>query len=159
MNPNSVIILDEIEKAHKEVINTFLNIFDEGYLLDNKNRRIDFSNSIIIMTSNLGFSNNKTNVGFNNSPNNREDIDNSIKKYFKDELLNRVDEVIVFNHLTKDSYQKIARNYLFEISQDIDMPLDIEKMISNIDYNLKGVRELKRKLKSEIVKDNMEISL
>ena len=156
MNPCSVVILDEIEKANKDVINLFLNVFDEGYLIDSKKRKIDFSNSIIIMTSNLGFNNKKDNVGFNKIEKNKEELDKIIKKFFKEEFLNRVDEVIYFNTLNKSDYQKIAREYLNQYLFEFDK----EKIIENFDYKINGVRELKRKLKQEIIKevrDNVEI--
>ena len=158
MNPSSVIILDEIEKANKEVINLFLNILDEGYLIDSKKRKIDFSNSIIIMTSNLGFSNKDNNLGFNKTEKNKEELDKLIKRFFKEEFLNRVDEIIYFNSLNKQDYKTIASNYLKEFLFEIDK----EKILDNFDYKVNGVRELKRKLKEEIikeVKDTMEIKL
>ena len=156
MNPSSLIILDEIEKAHKDVINLFLNILDEGYLIDSKKRRIDFSNSIIIMTSNLGFSNEKENVGFNKINKNKEELDKELKKFFKEEFLNRVDRVIYFNDLKEESYKEIAKNYLKEYSFEFDK----EKLINEFNFNVNGVRELKKKIKEEIIKevrDNMEI--
>ena len=158
MNPSSVIILDEIEKANKEVINLFLNILDEGYLIDSKKRKIDFSNSIIIMTSNLGFSNKDNNLGFNKTEKNKEELDKLIKRFFKEEFLNRVDEIIYFNSLNKQDYKTIASHYLKEFLFEIDK----EKILDNFDYKVNGVRELKRKLKEEIikeVKDTMEIKL
>ena len=157
MNPNSVIILDEIEKAHKEVINMFLNIFDEGYLIDSKKRKIDFSNSIIIMTSNLGFSNNKKAIGFNNVEKNKEELDNLIKKFFKEEFLNRVDEVFYFESLKKEDYKIIANNYIEEFLDNYLYEFDKDKFLECFDYNVKGVRELKRNLKKEIIKNTMEI--
>lgn len=156
MNPNSVIILDEIEKANKDVINLFLNVFDEGYLIDSKKRKIDFSNSIIIMTSNLGFNNKKDNVGFNKIDKNKEELDKLVKRFFKEEFLNRIDEIIYFNSLSNDDYKSIAKEYLRQYSFEFDK----EKIANNFDYKINGVRELKRKLKQEIIKevrDNMEI--
>jgi len=162
MNPSSVIILDEIEKANKEVINLFLNVLDEGYLLDSKKRKISFSNSIIIMTSNLGFSNKKNNVGFNKIENNKEELDSLIKKFFKEEFLNRIDEVIYFNKLNEENYKEIAKNYLNEYHDNCLFEFDKERILFDFDYNLKGVRELKRKLKQEIIKEvenRVEINL
>jgi ATP-dependent Clp protease ATP-binding subunit ClpA len=153
MNPSSVIILDEIEKASKEVINLFLNVLDEGYLIDAKRRKIDFSNSIIIMTSNLGFSNKKENVGFNKIERNKEELDKLIKKFFKEEFLNRIDEIIYFNSLSKEDYKTIASNYLDDTINNHLFKLDKEKLLVNFDYNCIGVRELKRRLKKEIIKE------
>lgn len=156
MNPNSVIILDEIEKASKEVINLFLNVLDEGYLIDSKKRRVDFSNSIIIMTSNLGFSNKKDNVGFNKIEVNKEELDKLVKRFFKEEFLNRIDEIIYFNNLNEIDYKKIGVNYLKQFNYEFDT----DKILDKLNYDIKGVRELQRKIKQEIikeVKDNMEI--
>ena len=156
MHPSSVIILDEIEKANKEVINLFLNIFDEGYIIDAKKRRIDFTNSIIIMTSNLGFSNKKENVGFNTLETNKEELDKILKRFFKEEFLNRVDEVIYFNKLETQDYKNIAKIYL----EEYKFELDKEKFIENLDYKVKDVRDLERKIKQQIIKEvrnSMEI--
>ena len=156
MNPSSVVILDEIEKASKEVINLFLNILDEGYLIDSKKRKIDFSNSIIIMTSNLGFSNKKDNLGFNKMDINKEEIDKLVKRFFKEEFLNRIDEIIYFNSLNENDYKTIADKYL----QSYKLELDKEIILKDIDYKVNGVRELQRKIKKEIqkeVRNTMEI--
>ena len=156
MNPSSVIILDEIEKAHKSVINLFLNIFDEGYLIDSKKRKIDFSNSIIIMTSNLGFSNKKESLGFNKNEVNKEELDKIIKRFFKEEFLNRIDEIIYFNKLNSHNYRHIAKEYLNQYNFEFDK----EKILQECDYKINGVRELKRKIKKQIlkeVKENVEI--
>ncbi len=153
MNPNSVVILDEIEKAHKDVINLFLNILDEGYLIDAKKRKIDFSNSIIIMTSNLGYCNKKDNVGFNKVDQNKEEIDKLVKKFFKEEFLNRIDEVIYFNSLDESKYKQIASNYLNNYKNNCLFEFESETILTKFDYKFNGVRELKRKLKNEIIKE------
>ena len=149
MNPSSVVILDEIEKSNKEVINLFLNVFDEGYLIDSKKRRIDFSNSIIIMTSNLGFSNKKDNVGFNKVECNKEELDKLVKKFFKEEFLNRIDEIVYFNKLNEENYKEIAKEYINQYSFEFDR----DKILDNFDYKICGVRELKKKLKEHIIKE------
>jgi len=126
-NPNTVILLDEVEKAHEDMWNTFLRVFDEGFVTDNKGEIVDFRNSIIIMTTNLG--NDKvvdnliaTGVGFGQ----KVDFDRktnelpirsiveknttkAIDKYFRPEFLNRVDKVIIFNHLKREDCIKIAQ--------------------------------------------------
>lgn len=153
MNPNSLIILDEIEKAHKDVINLFLNILDEGYVIDSKKRKIDFSNSIIIMTSNLGFSNKKDNVGFNKVNQNKEELDKLVKRFFKEEFLNRIDEVIYFNSLKENHYKEIAFNYIREYKDSYLFEFDNDKILDNFNYDCNGVRELKRKLKEQILKE------
>lgn len=145
-NPSSVIILDEIEKASNEVVNVFLNIFDEGYFIDSKKRKIDFRNSIIIMTSNLGFNNDKSSLGFNKIETNKEELDKLLKRFFKEELLNRIDDTFYFNKIEKDDYFKIARNYINEFGLDIDSG----EILSKISYNSDGIRVLKKNIKNLI---------
>lgn len=126
-NPNSVLLIDEVEKAHQDIWNTFLRIFDEGIATDSKGDIIDFRNTIIIMTTNLG--NDKivqnltaTSAGFNQQIDfnrattkipSREIVEKethkAINKYFRPEFINRIDKIVVFNHLNKDNCEKIAQ--------------------------------------------------
>jgi len=125
-HPNSVVLIDEIEKAHPDIWNTFLRIFDEGIITDGKGEKVDFRNTIIILTTNLG--NDKTvdhmigtGTGFNKNINYQQSTSliplksmvekntmNAARKYFKPELLNRIDKIIVFNHLNRADCEKIA---------------------------------------------------
>lgn len=126
-NPHTVVLLDEIEKAHSDIWSTFLRIFDEGLVTDSKGDLVSFRNTIIILTTNLGNDKTseemrKTGVGFYGSPEKKRVIktppkrsvieDNThdaINRYFKPELLNRIDKVIVFNYLSENDYEKIAQ--------------------------------------------------
>ena len=154
--PNSVIILDEIEKAHKDVINVFLNIFDEGYFYDSKKRKIDFTNSIIIMTSNLGSDTENKNIGFLPSCKSNEEIVKTISKHFSFEFINRIDEIICFDSLDKDSAIKIANNYLKEYKNKFNFEIDEENFIKEIvekdELNKYGARYIKRELKKNLLK-------
>lgn len=115
--PYSVILLDEIEKAHPDVFNMLLQVLDDGHLTDSLGRKIDFRNSIIIMTSNVGARQLKdfgTGVGFgtatkvaNQDENSKAVIENALKKAFAPEFLNRIDDVVVFNALEKEDIDKI----------------------------------------------------
>ncbi|WP_338734045.1 ATP-dependent Clp protease ATP-binding subunit [Mangrovimonas cancribranchiae] len=115
--PYSVVLLDEIEKAHPDVFNMLLQVLDDGYLTDSLGRKIDFRNTIIIMTSNIGARKLKdfgTGVGFGTSAqkaqadaNARSVIENALKKAFAPEFLNRIDDVVVFNALEKEDIIKI----------------------------------------------------
>ncbi|MBT8304457.1 MAG: ATP-dependent Clp protease ATP-binding subunit [Bacteroidia bacterium] len=115
--PYSVVLLDEIEKAHPDVFNMLLQVLDDGYLTDSLGRKIDFRNTIIIMTSNIGARKLKdfgTGVGFGTAAqkaqedaNARSVIQNALKKAFAPEFLNRIDDVVVFNTLDKDDIDKI----------------------------------------------------
>ncbi len=128
--PYSVILLDEIEKAHPEVFNILLQVLDEGFLTDSMGRKIDFRNTIIIMTSNIGSRQIKDfgqGVGFstqtrqeNQDRDTKTIIESALKKFFSPEFLNRVDDVIVFKSLDKESIVKI-------------LDLSIDKMLSRID--------------------------
>ena len=90
LHPHSVVVLDEVEKAHRDVLDVFLNVFDEGYFYDSNKKKIDFRNSIIILTSNLGFSEtmfHKDKIGFVDNKIKQEDIDNVIASHFDQSLL------------------------------------------------------------------------
>ena len=141
--PYSVILLDEIEKAHPDVYNMLLQVLDDGFLTDSLGRKIDFSNTIIIMTSNVGARKLKdfgNGVGFGTSAqkmqessNARSVIENALKKAFAPEFLNRIDDVVVFNALEKNDIDKI-----------IDIELD--KLLTRIDelgYKLKLSKKAK----------------
>ena len=107
-NPYSIVLLDEIEKAHPDVFNILLQILDEGRLTDSKGVVVDFKNTIIIMTSNLG-----AEYAFESDPEARkEHYLNAVHKFFKPELINRIDEIIVFNALGKDVQKQIADKFL-----------------------------------------------
>ena len=108
-NPYSVVLFDEIEKAHPEVLNLLLQILDEGRLTDSNGRTVDFKNTIIIMTSNLG------SEDILNGEKEKVLID--IKKYFRPEFVNRIDEIIIFNCLTKNAISKILDKIIKEIEQ------------------------------------------
>jgi len=127
-----VILLDEIEKAHPDVFNILLQIFDDGHLTDAKGRRVDFRNSIIIMTSNIGAEliRKGTSLGFNVHSNEsktqeqnyermKENLLGELKKTFRPEFLNRVDDVIVFHSLTKEHVRKIVDLMLTTVTQQL----------------------------------------
>ena len=127
--PYAVVLLDEIEKAHPDVFNMLLQVLDDGYLTDSLGRKIDFSNTIIIMTSNIGARKLKdfgTGVGFGTSAqksqadaNAKSIIENALKKAFAPEFLNRIDDVVVFNTLEKEDINKI-------------IDIELEKLLARI---------------------------
>ena len=127
--PYAVVLLDEIEKAHPDVFNMLLQVLDDGYLTDSLGRKIDFRNTIIIMTSNIGSRKLKdfgTGVGFGTASqkaqedsNARSVIENALKKAFAPEFLNRIDDVVVFNALEKEDINKI-------------IDIELEKLINRI---------------------------
>jgi ATP-dependent Clp protease ATP-binding subunit ClpC len=128
--PYSVILFDEIEKAHPDVFNLLLQVLDEGFLTDSLGRKVDFRNTIIIMTSNIGSRQLKefgSGVGFgttaksaNADLNSKGVIENALKRFFSPEFLNRIDDVIVFNSLEKDDISKILELSLGELVTRIE---------------------------------------
>ncbi len=110
--PYSIILFDEIEKAHPEVFNVLLQILDDGRLTDNQGRTVDFKNTIIIMTSNLG-----SRYLIENHENAKKEVLNLVKQSFKPEFVNRVDEIIVFNSLNKEVQMSIVDKMIQELNQ------------------------------------------
>ena len=106
--PYSVILLDEIEKAHPDVFNILLQVLDDGRLTDGKGRTVDFRNTVIIMTSNLG----SQYLLEGNTPENKAKVTELLKSTFRPEFLNRIDETVMFNSLTDDVIDKIVEKFL-----------------------------------------------
>ena len=107
-NPYSIILLDEIEKAHPDVFNILLQILDDGRLTDAQGNTVSFENTIIIMTSNAGSNLNTNSIGFGGGQVNNNAIQNALKDTFRPEFLNRVDEIVIFNSLSTDELMKIV---------------------------------------------------
>ena len=114
-NPYSIVLFDEIEKAHKDVFNILLQILDDGRITDSQGRTVDFKNTIIIMTSNLG-----SEYILNKEKNINELINKELRNTFKPEFLNRIDEIITFNSLTKDIIYKILDNIIENIEKRLN---------------------------------------
>jgi ATP-dependent Clp protease ATP-binding subunit ClpB len=111
-NPYSIVLMDEIEKAHPDVFNILLQILEEGKLTDNKGVHVDFRNSLIILTSNLG-----ANYAFEENQMTREQhYLQEVSRTFKPEFVNRLDEIIVFNALDRQAVAKIADKFIRELS-------------------------------------------
>ena len=127
--PYSVVLFDEIEKAHPDVFNILLQILEDGILTDSKGRRVDFKNTVIIMTSNVGASGivEPRRLGFGASSDKNDEekrmktaVNDALKATFKPEFLNRLDEIIVFNKLSDSDIEKIARIMLSDVSRRIE---------------------------------------
>ena len=169
--PYSVILFDEIEKAHPETFNILLQILDDGVLTDSKGRKVNFKNTIIIMTSNLGNEVIKQySIGFNGSENQEQQntyrqeemkskIDDILRNHFKIEFLNRIDEIILFKSLSKDSLEKIVKLELDKVEArlknkniSIKISSKLKKELSNKGYDPSfGARPLKRVIQSLIL--------
>ncbi|WP_418511180.1 ATP-dependent Clp protease ATP-binding subunit [Corallibacter sp.] len=166
--PYAVILLDEIEKAHPDVFNMLLQVLDDGYLTDSLGRKIDFRNTIIIMTSNIGARKLKdfgTGVGFGTSSqkaqedaNARSVIENALKKAFAPEFLNRIDDVVVFNALEREDINKIIDielEKLFEriklLGYDLKLSKRAKDFIADKGFDKQyGARPLKRAIQKYI---------
>jgi ATP-dependent Clp protease ATP-binding subunit ClpC len=164
--PYSIILLDEIEKAHPDVYNILLQVLDDGVLTDSYGRRVDFKNTIIIMTSNAGSRKLKdfgTGIGFSlktdNSQKDKNDvIDKELKKVFAPEFLNRIDEVIMFNSLTKENIGGIVDveikstiQRLKEIGYEINITTSLKDFLFEKGYDPEyGARPLKRAIQKNI---------
>ena len=109
-NPYSLILLDEIEKAHKDILDILLQVLDDGIITDGQGRTINFKNSIIVLTSNLGSQSiNDLSVRKEDRNEIKKVVDNEIKKFFKPEFLNRLDEIVIFNNLELNVIKEIAK--------------------------------------------------
>ena len=150
--PYSVLILDEIEKAHPNIVNLFLQVLDNGKLKDSKGNDVRFDNVTIIMTSNIGF--NEKNIGFNKNEN---QTITKLKEHFSIPFINRIDNIIIFNTLTKENIRKLIENKIFEIKRkylkDISLKIDnniIERIIEKSNYKEFGARKIDKIIKDEI---------
>ncbi len=115
--PYSVILLDEIEKAHADVYNLLLQILEDGRLTDSQGRSVNFENTVIIMTSNAGTSNKSSSIGFNNDSNTAKDLHelDALKSFFRPEFLNRIDETIIFQSLSREVLKDIVEVMLKDV--------------------------------------------
>ena len=173
-NPYSVVLFDEIEKGHPDIYNILLQVFDEGILTDSLGRKIDFKNTILIMTSNIGTKNlDSHNFGFyedtkKNDYNKMEkNILKSVEGIFSPELLNRLDEIIVFNSLKKTDIYEIIDLQLIDLIKnlsELDIKIIVYKSAKNLilkkGYNVEyGVRFLRRAIQTMIENPISEILL
>ncbi|MEJ6399663.1 ATP-dependent Clp protease ATP-binding subunit [Nicoliella lavandulae] len=175
-HPYSVILLDEVEKAHPDVFNLLLQVLDDGYLTDSKGRKVDFRNTVIIMTSNLGATTlkYKKTVGFGAE---KADADNynamaatikeQLKKYFKPEFLNRIDEVVIFHSLTKPQLHEIVKLMARDLLQRItDQGIEVKLTPAAVDVVAEagfdpqyGARPIRRALQTKVEDKLSEIML
>ena len=128
--PYSIILLDEIEKAHPDVFNILLQVLDDGKLTDSQGNTVSFSNTIIIMTSNAGSNLNNNSIGFGGKTINKTKVLDSLKDVFRPEFLNRVDEIVSFDSLTKEQLLQIVDLMLkdtLKALNDKDIKMEIEK--------------------------------
>ena len=150
-NPNSVIILDEIDKAHPKIINLLYQMLDEGIIKDSKNNTINLSNNIIIMTTNKGTE--EKDIGFIT---NNKKINKELKETFNIALLNRIDNIITFNNLTKQDISKIITKQLSKLKEkynnhQIHLQDNIlNELINESEYNIYGARKIEKIIKNKL---------
>ena len=165
--PYSIILLDEIEKAHPDVFNILLQVLDDGVLTDSQGNSVSFSNTIIIMTSNAGSNLNNNSIGFGNTTINKNKILDSLKDVFRPEFLNRVDEIIAFDPLNKEQLLQIVDLMLKDTEKalndkDIKMTLteNAKNFILEKGTNIKfGARPLRRAIQRYIEDELSEMIL
>ena len=167
--PYSVVLFDEIEKAHPDVFNLLLQILEDGMLTDSQGRKVDFKNTVVIMTSNIGarlITDKKTSFGFATADNAdealesdvKQDVLEELKKHFRPEFLNRVDDTIVFSKLGMEDIKQIAKNMLENLKKrllnlEIDAEFDesaIEAIATAGFDNVYGARPLRRAIQARI---------
>jgi len=158
-NPYSLILLDEIEKAHKDILDILLQVLDDGIITDGQGRTVSFKNSIIVLTSNLGSQSiNDLSIRNENQHEIKKVIDGELKKFFKPEFLNRLDEIVIFNNLNKEELAKIAKIEFKELEKRLNkknLKLTITDDAINVLVersfdHIYGARPLKRIIKKEI---------
>ncbi len=158
-NPYSLILLDEIEKAHKDILDILLQVLDDGIITDGQGNTINFKNSIIVLTSNLGSQSiNDLSVRKEDTNEIKKVVDNELKKFFKPEFLNRLDEIVIFNNLELNDIKEIAKiqlqnlekrlskkNLKFKITNEA-----INQLVENSFDHAYGARPLKRIIQKQI---------
>lgn len=157
-NPYNIILLDEIEKAHPDVQNIFLQIMEDGHLTDSHGRTVSFKDTVIIMTSNAGTGVNTASVGFNPDQHDSVSALETLSDYFKPEFLNRFDAIVQFNSLTKDDLMKIVNLMLNDLQktieeQDIQITIseDAKHELVRLGYDKRfGARPLRRVIQDKI---------
>ncbi|MBF6625360.1 ATP-dependent Clp protease ATP-binding subunit [Aerococcaceae bacterium zg-BR9] len=173
--PYSVILLDEVEKAHPDVFNILLQVFDDGHLTDGKGRKVDFRNTIIIMTSNLGATalRDEKSVGFGavsvteNHQAMERKIREELKRAFRPEFLNRIDETIVFHSLTKENIREIVKLHAADIVKRLE-DLSIQARVTDTAVDIiaeagfdpeYGARPIRRAIQKQIEDELSELLL
>jgi ATP-dependent Clp protease ATP-binding subunit ClpA len=166
--PYSVILFDEIEKAHPDVLNILLQMLDDGRLTDAHGRTVNFENTIIIMTTNAGSDRKDGAVGFNRTlgEQGKEKSEKALKDFLRPEFINRVDEIVYFNRLTEDNFKRIARLMLEELRESmLERQLELQYDDSVLEYLTEksfsttyGARNLRRTIQKE-VEDTMTSEL
>ena len=155
-----MVLFDEIEKAHPDVLNILLQVLDDGRITDAQGRVVNFENTIIVMTSNAGSEGRVAGLGFGRTQNDqvKEKTMSALREFLRPEFINRVDEIITFNHLTEDNFRGIAKIMLKELSDCLtDRGLTITFSPDVVEYLIKkafstvyGARNLRRTIQRDL---------
>jgi len=158
--PYSVVLFDEIEKAHPDVLNVLLQVLDDGRITDAQGRVVNFENTIIVMTSNAGSEGRVGGLGFGRSENDmvKEKTMKALREFLRPEFINRVDEIITFNHLTEENFLGIADIMLAELKDSLSMRglsltwnEDLRQLLTKKAYSMVyGARNLRRTIQKEL---------
>ena len=158
--PYSVVLFDEIEKAHPDVLNVLLQILDDGKVTDAHGKEVNFCNTIIVMTTNAGSQNTSNTAGFSKTENeaNEEKTNKALSSFLRPEFMNRIDEIITFNSLTKEDFVRIAKIMLGELksslcekSISLEYSDEVAELLANKSFSVKyGARNLRRTIQTEI---------
>ena len=167
--PYSVVLFDEVEKAHPDVFNVLLQVLDDGRITDSQGRTVDFKNTILIMTSNIGFE--KNGIGFNKKTD--SSVISSLKGYFNTAFINRIDNIIVFDRLDDTSIKCIIRKkfeYIRDKYKDINIDINdnvIDEIVNKCEFYEFGARRIDKIISKEIenviidgvIRGNKDISI
>jgi ATP-dependent Clp protease ATP-binding subunit ClpA len=158
--PYSVVLFDEIEKAHPDVLNVLLQVLDDGRITDAQGRTVNFENTIIVMTSNAGSEGGVGGMGFGRSQNDqtREKTMKALRSFLRPEFLNRVDEIITFNHLSEENFLGIADIMLRELKESLALrgleliwDESVRQLLVKKAYSVTyGARNLRRTIQKEL---------
>jgi ATP-dependent Clp protease ATP-binding subunit ClpB len=154
--PYSVILLDEIEKAHPDVFNVLLQVMDDGRLTDGQGHTVDFRNTVLIMTSNVG---SQFIVGESDEERIRDQVEAALSAQFKPEFLNRIDDVVIFDRLTKDEIKEIVELQTHKLIErvrergiEVELSEDAKELLANLGYDPSfGARPLRRVIQKRLV--------
>jgi ATP-dependent Clp protease ATP-binding subunit ClpC len=163
--PYSVILFDEVEKAHPEIFNLLLQVLDEGRLKDSKGRFVNFKNCIIVLTSNLGsqFVEKMESIGFSSGGSDythmKDKVMDAVKNFFRPEFLNRLDDIVMFDVLSMDRLKEIVRNQLLDLTERLEkknvhlnISDDAVTLIAEMSYDPHyGARPVRRTIQTQIL--------
>jgi ATP-dependent Clp protease ATP-binding subunit ClpC len=166
--PYAVVLFDEVEKAHPEVFNILLQVLDSGHLTDGKGRKVNFKNTIVILTSNIGaeFMDRMASIGFSTAIDEaaeyeriKEKVMGALKDHFRPEFLNRLDDTVIFDVLSKDALTQIVENQVNDVIErlaakriSLTVTPEVKTWLSEVGYNPQyGARPLKRAIQDKIL--------